>query len=85
MLSATKVLIYENASKRLDALRAKIRAAGIKSVARDSGASHSEIQAIVNEGTIPHKSTIAKLEAALESRGKLSALGPNLLGADPLR
>jgi hypothetical protein len=67
MLSATEVLIYENATKKLDALRTKIRATGVKLVARAFGVSRSEIQAIVNEGTIPHKSTIAKLEAALES------------------
>jgi hypothetical protein len=69
MLSATEVLIYENATKRLDALRAKIRAAGIKPVARDSAVSRSEIQAIVNEGKSPHKATIAKLDAALERPG----------------
>ena len=66
MLSATEVLIYENATKRLDALRVKIRAVGIKAVARDSGVSHSQIQAILNEGKMPHEPTIAKLEAALE-------------------
>jgi hypothetical protein len=37
MLSATEVLMYENAAEKLDALRAKIRAAGIKSAARESG------------------------------------------------
>jgi DNA-binding phage protein len=70
MLSATEVVIYENATKRLDGLRAKIRAAGIKPVARDSGVSRSQIQAIVNEGNMPHQSTIAKLEAALDGHGK---------------
>jgi transcriptional regulator with XRE-family HTH domain len=54
---------------RLDVLRAKIRAIGIKTIARASGVSRSQIQAIVNDGTIPHESTIAKLEAALESPG----------------
>jgi hypothetical protein len=78
MLSATEVLIYENATKRLDALRAKIRAAGIKPVARDSGVSRSEIQAIVNEGTIPHRVTIERLETALETPRELGALGPNV-------
>jgi hypothetical protein len=62
-------LIYENASKRLDALRAKIRAAGIKSAARDSGVSCSQLQAIVNEGKLPHEVTIARLESAPESPG----------------
>ncbi|MFZ0575153.1 MAG: helix-turn-helix transcriptional regulator [Candidatus Cybelea sp.] len=69
MLSATEVLIYENVTKRLDALRAKIRAAGIKSVARDSGVSRSQLQAIVNGGKTPHKATIARLEATLKATG----------------
>jgi hypothetical protein len=68
MLSATEVLIYENATKRLDALRKKIRAAGVKRVARASGVSRSEVQAIVNQGVIPQESTIAKLESVLRSR-----------------
>jgi hypothetical protein len=68
MLSATEVLIYENATKRLDALRTKIRATGIKLVARASGVSRSEIQAIVNEVAVPQESTIAKLESVLRSR-----------------
>jgi DNA-binding phage protein len=69
MLSATEVLMYENAAEKLDALRAKIRAAGIKSAARESGVSRSEIQAIVNGGKTPHKATVAKLDAALGSSG----------------
>ena len=69
MLSATEVLIYENATRRLAALRAQIRAVGIKSVARDSGVSRSEIQAIVNKRATPHESTVAKLEVALGSLG----------------
>lgn len=77
MLSATDVLIYENADKKLAALRAKIIVTGIKLVARTSGVSRSDIQAIVNEGTLPHESTIGKLEAALAGR-ELSALGPNV-------
>jgi DNA-binding phage protein len=68
MLSATEVLVYENATKRLHALQAKIRAVGIKSVARASGVSRSEIQAIINAGSVPHESTIARLEYVLQSR-----------------
>jgi DNA-binding phage protein len=64
MLSATEVVIYENATEKLEALRAKIRATGVKLIARASGVSRSEIQAIVNEGAIPQESTIAKLERA---------------------
>ena len=85
MLSATEVLIYQNATKRLGALRAKIRAFGIKSVARDSGVSRSQLQAIVNGGKTPHKATVAKLDAALGQLLTLSALGPNVLGAVALR
>jgi hypothetical protein len=69
MLSATEVLIYENATEKLEALRAKIRASGVKLVARASGVSRSEIQAIVNEGMIPQQRTIAKLEAVLDGPG----------------
>jgi hypothetical protein len=69
MLSATEVLVYQNARKRLDALRAKIRAAGIKSVARDSRVSRSQLQTIVNEGKLLHESTIVRLEAAHETQG----------------
>jgi transcriptional regulator with XRE-family HTH domain len=50
-------------------LRAKIRATGVKLVARASGVSRSEIQAIVNEGMIPQQRTIAKLEAVLDGPG----------------
>jgi hypothetical protein len=69
MLSATEVLLYENATKRLDALRTKIRATGIKLVARASGVSRSEIQAIINEGAIPQESTITRLEGSLGAPG----------------
>lgn len=69
MLSATEVLIYENATKRLNALRAQIRAAGIRSAARDSGVSRSQLQAIVNEGKLPHEATIVRLEAAIGALG----------------
>ena len=85
MLSATEVLIYENATKRLEALRTKIRATGVKLVARASGVSRSEIQAIVNEGTIPHESTIARLEATLGARGTKASSGRTFLVADPLK
>jgi hypothetical protein len=69
VLSATEVLIYENETKRLDALRGHIRATAVKLVARASGVSRSEIQAVVDEGAIPQESTAAKPEAALESTG----------------
>ena len=64
-----KVVIYEHATEKLEALRAKIRATGVKLVARASGVSRSEIQAIANGGTRPHRSTIAKLEPVLDGPG----------------
>ena len=79
MLSATEVLIYENATEKLEALRTKIRATGVKLVARASGVSRSEIQAIVNEGRIPHESTIAKLEAVLDGPGNWARSGRSFL------
>jgi hypothetical protein len=68
MLSATEVLIYGNTSKRLDVLGAKIRATGVKSIALASGVSRSQLQPIVNEGKIPHESTIARIEGVFQSR-----------------
>jgi DNA-binding phage protein len=64
-LSATNVVVYRDPGERLDALRERIRAAGISSVARTSGISRSQVKAFVNQGTTPHESTIEKLEAAL--------------------
>jgi DNA-binding phage protein len=67
MLSATAVLEHRNSEEKLDALRAAVRAAGIKRTARMSGAPRSKLQAFVNQGTTPQPSTIAKIEAALFS------------------
>jgi DNA-binding phage protein len=67
MLSATDVLEYRNSEEKLDALRAAVRAAGIKRIARMSGAPRSKLQAFVNQGTTPQPSTIVKIEAALFS------------------
>ena len=53
----------------IDALRAAVKAAGIKRIARMSGVPRSKVQAFVNEGTMPHPSTIAKIAPAL--RGAL--------------
>jgi DNA-binding phage protein len=65
MLAATDVLEYENLAERIDALRVAIRRAGIKPVARTSKVSRSEVQAVVNGGTPPRRSTIEKLEHAV--------------------
>jgi hypothetical protein len=68
MLGATEVLEYVDLSERVDALRARIRAFGDnKQLAKESGLSDRALRAIVNEGTLPRKSTIEKLEAALEA------------------
>jgi DNA invertase Pin-like site-specific DNA recombinase len=64
MLGATQVLEYENLSERIDALRAKIRALGVKKIARGVDLSERALRAIVNQGAVPRKSTIEKLEAA---------------------
>ena len=65
MLSATNVLEYRDREEKLGSLRALVRAAGIKRIARISGVQRSKLQAFVNQGTTPHPSTIAKIEAAL--------------------
>ena len=65
-LSATDPLIYREAHKVHDALRARIRALGIEVVARRATVSRSVIKAFVNQGTIAHASTIERIQAALE-------------------
>jgi hypothetical protein len=44
MLSSTEVLKYGNTAQRLEVLRTKIRATGVKSIARGSGVSRSRLQ-----------------------------------------
>jgi hypothetical protein len=46
-------------------LRARIRADGISIVVRKAKVSRSVVKAFVNQGTVPRRLTIAKLEAAL--------------------
>jgi DNA-binding phage protein len=65
MLNATDVVEYRNPEEKLDGLRAAVRAAGIKRIARLSGLQRSKVQAFVNQGATPHPSSIAKIEAAL--------------------
>ncbi|MHB1797001.1 MAG: helix-turn-helix domain-containing protein [Vulcanimicrobiaceae bacterium] len=60
---------YRTPGEWFDALRAKIKAIGIRTAARISGVSRAKIQAIVNHGASPHRSTIEKLEAALQRPG----------------
>jgi DNA-binding phage protein len=66
MLSATEILKYGDSAEKLDALRATLKAAGIKRIARMSGVQRSKVQAFVNQGTKPHPPTIARIEAALK-------------------
>lgn len=66
MLSATDVLAYHDTADTLDTLRARIRDAGVSIVAREARVSRSTVKAFVNQGTVPHRLTIAKIEAALE-------------------
>jgi DNA-binding phage protein len=66
MLSATDVLAYRSAEEKLDALRAAVRAAEIKRVARISGVQRSKVQAFVNQHATPHPATIAKILEALD-------------------
>jgi hypothetical protein len=70
MLSATEVVEYENLSVRVDALRTGIRAFGAKRIAEDSGLSQRALRSIANQGALPCKSTIKKLETALKTAGK---------------
>ncbi|MHB8380708.1 MAG: helix-turn-helix domain-containing protein [Acidimicrobiales bacterium] len=67
-LSATSVVQYRDPGERLDALRAKIKAVGIKPLARTTGVSRRLIQAFANQGKTPHVSTLEKLEAAGPAR-----------------
>ncbi|MFY9719951.1 MAG: hypothetical protein WAK16_09945 [Candidatus Cybelea sp.] len=69
MLSATNVLEYASSEEKLDALRAAVKVAGIKRIARMSGVQRSKVQAFVNQRTTPHPASIAKIEAALERLG----------------
>jgi DNA-binding phage protein len=66
MLSATDVLEYRAREEKLEPLRAAVRAAGIKRVARVSGVPRSQLQGFVSRRTTPNTATIATIKAALE-------------------
>ncbi|HEY2475777.1 MAG TPA: hypothetical protein VGI19_13390 [Candidatus Cybelea sp.] len=68
-LSATDPAIYRDERMIHDRLRGRIRAAGISTVARLAKPSRSAVQAFVNQGTVPHHATIARIEAALAQLG----------------
>jgi DNA-binding phage protein len=65
MLSETSVVEYHDPAERLGALRAAVRAAGIKAVARKTGLSPRHLREFVNQKTTPLGSTIVKIEGAL--------------------
>ena len=60
-LNATDPLIYRDALMVYDALRARIRTAGIKRVARESGLSLRPLRKLVNEGTKPRRLSLDRL------------------------
>jgi hypothetical protein len=64
-LNATDSLVYRDASKMYEKLRAKIRTISISSVARAAKVSRSVKPSSIQR-TAPHRSTIAKIEAAVE-------------------
>ena len=65
MLSETSVLEYNDPTERLERLRAVVKAAGVKTVARESGLSPRHLREFVNNKTTPLGPTITKIEAAL--------------------
>lgn len=66
LLNATDPIVYRDDNEAHDALRARIRAAGISAVAREAKMSRSVVKEFVNLGTTPQERTIAKIEAAME-------------------
>jgi len=69
-LNATEPVIYRDESARIDGMRARVRAAGVKRVARVAiGVSLRTIQRFANSGTKLHASKLARIEAGLQSLG----------------
>lgn len=69
-LNATEPVIYRDEGAWIDDLRARVRAAGVKRVARAAiGVSLSTIQRFVNHGTTLHRSKLAQINAALARLG----------------
>jgi len=67
LLSATDPLIYRDNSEELEALRAQIRAIGVKTVAREARVSRSRMQAFVNQSTTLQPATVARIKATLRA------------------
>jgi hypothetical protein len=69
-LNATEPVIYRDEGQMIDSLRARVRAAGVKRVARAAtGVSLSTIQRFANHGTKLHALKLAQIEAALQVLG----------------
>ncbi len=69
MLSETNVVEYHDPADRLDRLRAAVRVARVKTVARESGFSPRHLREFLNKKTTPLGPTIAKIEAVLKRLG----------------
>jgi len=70
VLNATEPVIYCDERESIEDLRARVRAAGVKRVARAAtGVSLSTIHRFVNHATKLHPSKLAKIEAALVALG----------------
>jgi hypothetical protein len=69
-LNATEPVIYRDEGQRIDDLRARVRAAGVKRVARAAiGVTLSTIHRFVTHGTKIHASKLARIEVALQALG----------------
>jgi len=65
MLSQTQIVEYHDPADRLDALRAAVKARGIKPIAREAQLDERHVRRFVNQTRDPHVSTVARIEAAL--------------------
>jgi hypothetical protein len=66
MLTATDALEYVNRDEAIEALRARVREAGIRAVSEGASLSRRHVQEFANGQTIPRSGTIEKLERALQ-------------------
>jgi hypothetical protein len=67
MVSETSVVEYHDPVERLEALRAAVRAVGIKTVARETGLSPRHLREFVNRKTTPLETTIGKIKVAVQA------------------
>jgi hypothetical protein len=69
-LNATEPVIYQDEHAWIEGLRARVRTAGVKRVARVAiGVSLSTIQRFVNHGTKLHVSKLVQIDLALGALG----------------